>query len=188
MAGWRHLEKNRQSAIFLALLCVVAHPALAQEPAGVPVDSSASDTVSGQKKLFNPHMIEDLRKKMPATPQAAGTGENEDYDNYSGSTPPITASEIDAFRMKIGKCFDNGVLADDPQADKLYADLSFKLAKDGNVIGTPEIDRTGPGNSQLLAILARKSVLQCAPYDMLPRDKYGSWRDVMARFSVAGMQ
>lgn len=125
---------------------------------------------------------------MPAMPERVGSGKNEDYENYSGPTPPITAREIDAFKTKLNECYDAGVLADDPKAYELFASLRFRLAIDGAVIGAPKIESTGPGRSDDLAVLARNAILQCAPYDTLPRDKYGSWKDVVATFSVNGMQ
>ena len=99
----------------------------------------------------------------------------------------MTVSQIDALRQKINQCFDAGFLAGSQDADKLFAVTEFELAEDGSVVGIPTIGDTGPGASGQLAVLARKAVVQCSPYDKLPKDNYNAWKNVEAKFSVAGM-
>lgn len=177
MASWRLSKMCRQSAVLLAMLCVAMLGSYSV---------SASDISSKDK--FNYDALNELLEKTPPSPAAVGRGNRDDHDNYSGSTPPISQSEIDAFRAKLNQCYEVSFLAASSDAGRMYAELSVELAKDGAVIGIPNINAVGPGASSQLAVLARKAILECAPYDMLPKDKYGSWRDVTLRFSVAGMQ
>ncbi|MGV8997098.1 MAG: hypothetical protein ACOH12_09155 [Parvibaculaceae bacterium] len=144
-----------------------------------------------KKKAFNPNNIAALLNKMPDASSEQAEAQESDKDinveDQDDPTKPMTVSEIDALKQKINQCFDAGFLAGSQDADKLYAVIKFELAEDGSLIGIPSIDETGPGASGQLAVLARKAVVQCAPYDKLPKDNYGAWKDVEAKFSVAGM-
>jgi hypothetical protein len=143
------------------------------------------------KKTFDPNNIAALLNKIPDTAsqpdQAKPTNEKADASETDDPSLPMTASEVDAVRQKVQRCWNSGFLAGSADADKMYADLSFELAENGAVIGTPSIEGTGPGASRLLAEIARKAILECSPYDMLPRDKYRSWKDVTGHFTLDGM-
>ncbi|MGV8997097.1 MAG: hypothetical protein ACOH12_09150 [Parvibaculaceae bacterium] len=193
MKDWRHSTRRRQSAVLLAMLCVVMLSAGTTLP--VPDVSPTLNSVSGQKKISDPRALDALLNRVPAAPTVsspAGSGRSQyDYDrsvDNSGPTPPLTTTEIDMFRVKLNTCFDAAELAADPKAGTFYAVLRFQLAKNGTVIGTPEIEDTGPGKSEVLADMASEAILRCAPYNTMPKGKYNSWRDISVRFSVAGMQ
>lgn len=104
----------------------------------------------------------------------------------------MTADEItgavNALRERIGACFDASSVFSLEEADRAYADLSFHLAPNGSVIGVPTIKSIGEGPSRELGRIASKAVMQCAPYNMLPADKYQNWELVEARFTVGGME
>lgn len=144
-----------------------------------------------KKPAFDPSNIAALLNKMPDTAsqpdEAEKTDEKADASETDNPDAPMTVSELDALRQKINQCFNAGFLAAALDADKLFADISFELAEDGSLIGVPAIDKRGPGASDQLAVIARKAVVECSPYDKLPRDKYRTWKDVTARFTVAGM-
>jgi hypothetical protein len=144
-----------------------------------------------KKPAFDPSNIAALLNKIPdkasQPDQAKSSDEKADAPETDDPDLPMTVSELDALRQKINQCFNAGFLAAAQDADKLYADISFELAEDGSVLGVPSIDGRGPGASDQLAVIARKAVVACSPYDKLPRDKYQTWKDVTARFTVAGM-
>lgn len=144
-----------------------------------------------KKPAFDPTNIAALLNKMPDTAsepdEATPTDEKADASETDNPDEPMSVSELDALRQKINQCFNAGFLAAAMDADKLYADISFELAEDGSVLGVPSIDGRGPGASDQLAVIARKAVVECSPYDKLPRDKYRTWKDVTARFTVSGM-
>ena len=147
--------------------------------------------VEKKKSKFDPNDIAALLNKQPKTSSEPAEAQESDKDinveDQDDPTQPMTASQLDALRQKINQCFDAGFLSGSQDADKLYADLSFELAEDGSLVGTPSIDGTGPGASAQLSVLARKAIVQCAPYDKLPRDSYQTWKDVTARFTLQGM-
>ncbi len=143
------------------------------------------------KKKFDPRNIAALLNKMPETAtqpdEAKDTKEKADASETDNPDLPMTASELDALRQKINTCWNAGDLAGSVDADKMFADMSFSLAQDGSVVGTPSIDKLGGGSSRLLAERARAAILQCGPYNFLPADKYSTWEDVTVTFSLSGM-
>lgn len=144
-----------------------------------------------KKKAFDPNNIANLLNKMEPTPSEPAEAEVADQDvnveDQDDPTQPMTVSQMDALRQKINQCYDAGFLSGSQDADKLYAYIEFELAEDGTIIGVPTIGETGPGASAQLAVLARKAIVQCAPYDKLPKDNYGAWKEINAKFSLAGM-
>lgn len=144
-----------------------------------------------KKPKFDPNDIAALLNKQPKTSSEPAEAQESDKDinveDQDDPTQPMTVSQIDALKQKINQCYDAGFLAGSQDADKLFAVISFELAEDGSVVGVPAIDETGPGASGQLAVLARKAVVQCSPYDKLPKDNYGAWKEIKANFSVRGM-
>jgi hypothetical protein len=144
-----------------------------------------------KKKSFDPSKIAALLNKIPDAAsqpdEAKPTDEKADAPETDDPDAKMTVSELDALRQKINQCFNTGALAGTIDADKMFADVSFSLNEDGSVAGQVSIDKTGPGSSRLLAEYARTAILKCAPYDKLPRDKFSSWRDVTASFTLSGM-
>ncbi|MDO8288553.1 MAG: hypothetical protein Q7T44_04980 [Parvibaculum sp.] len=145
-----------------------------------------------KKKLTYEQQMANLLNKLEPTPSEEAEAEVADKDlnveDQDDVTQPLTVSQLDALRQKINPCYNAGFLEGALDSDKLYAYVSFELAEDGSLIGTPTIGETGPGASKQLAVIARKAVAACAPYDNLPKDNYAAWKSVNARFTVAGMQ
>jgi len=145
-----------------------------------------------KKKAFDPNSIANMLNKMEPTPSEPAEAVEADRDlnveDQDDPTKELTVSQLDGLRQKINPCYNAGFLEANQDADKLYAYVSFELAEDGSLIGTPVIGKTGPGASGQLAVIARKAVVACAPYDNLPKDNYSAWKEVNARFTVAGMQ
>lgn len=144
-----------------------------------------------KKPAFDPTKIAALLNKIPdqATQpdEARQTDEKADASETDNPDLPMTASEVDAVRQKIQQCWNMGDLAGSPDADKLYATISFSLNQDGSIVGRPSIEKAGGGSiSRLFAERAVQAVLKCAPYDFLPADKFNSWRDIELNFSLAG--
>jgi len=144
-----------------------------------------------KKPKFDPNDIAALLNKQPKTSSEPAEAQESDKDinveDQDDPTQPMTVSQIDALKQKINQCYDAGFLAGSQDAEKLYAIIEFELAEDGSVKGVPSIGSTGPGASGQLAVLARKAIVQCAPYDKLPNDNYGAWKSIEAKFSVQGM-
>ena len=173
--------------ILIARICAVAlvvalsgFAAIAEEP------SPQSD--SSKPLKYDPELLKQLIEKAHReNPGLKGTVSSETSGQDMSEEHPITVTLVDVLRQRIKKCFDAGELAAREDADRLYADVSFELSDDGSMLGAPMIVKTGPGKSYELAAIARKAVMECAPYGGLPRDEYPMWRHVTARFTVSGM-
>ncbi len=69
----------------------------------------------------------------------------------------------------------------------------FKLDKDGNIIGQPEIESSGGSSSdstrRAVESAAYRAVLKSAPsfHSTLPMDKYDAWNEVVVNFDVSDM-
>jgi len=104
---------------------------------------------------------------------------------------PLTMSEVDAVRAKIERCWI--VPAGARDAENLIVRIRIHLNPDGSIRGAPEIlDRSRMGESgqqffKIAAEGARRAVLKCQPYDMLPGNKYKRWREIELTFNPKEM-
>src|SRR5204863_9437429 len=104
---------------------------------------------------------------------------------------PMTVSELDAFRAAVERCWSVPAGARDAQS--LRVTTRVFLNPDGTLAKTPEIvdearmNRTGEENFRTAAESARRAVQRCAPYRMLPANKYDTWREVELTFDPTRM-
>ena len=98
----------------------------------------------------------------------------------------LTASEMDALRQQIQKCWNPPFgMAD---ADGLRVTIKMQLNQAGEIEGRPKVV-SGGGNSgagRAAAESARRAVMICAPY-RLPAEKFDTWRDVVVNFDPSQM-
>ena len=133
---------------------------------------------------FNPDEIAALLNKQdpagggdpsPATmPQTFGA--NEGRINAA-----MTQSEQDAMvgalRNRLAQCWNppRGVR----EAGSLRVTIGIGLLPDGSLGAEPRIlDASFDPLSQIAAESAIRAVQICAPYDMLPPERYSAWRDI----------
>lgn len=104
---------------------------------------------------------------------------------------PLTISEVDAFRAAVERCWI--VPAGARDAQNLRVTIRVFLNQDGSLARPPEIvdenrmNRAGEENFRTAAESARRAVQRCAPYRMLPANKYDTWREVELTFDPARM-
>jgi len=126
-------------------------------------------------------------KKQPA-PKSVAVVSRSATQNQSA---PMTMSEVDAVRHKIEQCWIVPSGARD--AENLVVRIRIKLDENGTILGVPEIlDKSRmSGNAhtffKIAAEGARRAVLKCQPYDMLPREKYERWREIELKFNPKEM-
>ena len=93
---------------------------------------------------------------------------------------------IDAFRSKIEGCWSIPAGARD--AINLVVTLRIFLNPDGSLARAPEVtdkERIGTRGQEFFRIAAEsaiRAVHKCAPYEMLPAEKYETWRDIKLTF------
>lgn len=67
--------------------------------------------------------------------------------------------------------------------------VRFELDENGEVVGEPEVTGTGGDGSSLRALEggAKRAVMKSAPFDVLPREKYETWKVVELSFYPSEM-
>lgn len=99
---------------------------------------------------------------------------------------PLAISEIDAFRAQVEKCWSIPAGARDAQ--NLRVTLRLFMTQDGNLLRPPEVldgarmNRAGEETFRAAAESAVRAVQRCAPYRMLPVQKYDTWREIELTF------
>ena len=106
-----------------------------------------------------------------------------------GLASALTLSEMDAFRVQVGRCWNVPVGA--PNANELIVLMHIQLRPDGTLMAPPEfVDETrynsGDAYYRAAADAARRAVIQCQPYT-LPPQKYETWREIEMQFDPSMM-
>ena len=103
----------------------------------------------------------------------------------TGTAPELTASELDALRRQIRRCWNPPVGA--AGVATLTARVNFTLNQDGSLSSSPTLLNASPDPTFIaLADSAVRAVNRCAPYS-LPFEKYESWKDVTVNFTPQDM-
>lgn len=105
----------------------------------------------------------------------------------SGSSEPLTISEIDLIRRQIERCWNPPVGARDAQ--DLVIRVRVQLNPDGSLRQPPDLlDR--PRADPFWGAAAdsvRRAILRCTPIKDLPPGKYERWRDIEFTFNPKDM-
>lgn len=133
-----------------------------------------------EQKEFDPNDIEALLNKQD--PAGGGTPDPSDAPQTFGSESgadesAMTQSEVEALKARLYQCWNppRGVR----EAGSLQVTIGIKLSQDGRLAEPPRVVQAGFDQlSQLAAESAIRAVQICAPYDLLPRDKYHVWREI----------
>jgi hypothetical protein len=153
--------------------------------------------VTAEKKpdrpSFNPDEIAALLNKQDpagggdpspaATPQTFGADEGR-ID--AAMTQSEQDAMIGALRNRLAQCWNppRGVR----EAGSLRVTIGIGLLPDGSLASNPRIVDAGFDSlSQIAAESAIRAVQICAPYDMLPPEKYSAWRDIEFTFDPREM-
>lgn len=133
------------------------------------------------KKEFNPDDIAaflnktDDKRTAPLKPQAeAGTPKQGEF-NMSGADDNMAATIGDAIRQRVAKCWN---IPPGAREANITLKIHFQLNADGTVSGLPQV--VNGSSDPLFTTTAQSAVsalMDCAPYDFLPQDKYELWQD-----------
>jgi hypothetical protein len=98
----------------------------------------------------------------------------------------MTISELDAFSAAVERCWT--IPAGARNAQNLRVTIRLFLTQDGNLLRAPEVvdaarmNRAGEETFRAAAESAMRAVQRCAPYRMLPAQKYDTWREIEMNF------
>ena len=145
------------------------------------------------KPSFNPDEIAALLNKQDpagggdptpaATPQTFGADEG---SIDAAMTQSEQDAMIGALRNRLAQCWNppRGVR----EAGSLRVTIGIGLLPDGSLAAEPRIVDAGfDPLSQIAAESAIRAVQICAPYDMLPPERYSAWRDIEFTFDPREM-
>jgi outer membrane biosynthesis protein TonB len=135
------------------------------------------------KHNFDPDKIAELLdRRAPSRKQNSGeTKSNTNFGVPKGNDTTLSASEIDAFRRQVEKCWN--VLPGAGNLDRSRVELRIMFNPDGTLASQPQIYRaaTGP-NAQTTSESAVRAVINCGPYKMFKAQTYASWKDMIVGF------
>jgi TolA protein len=109
--------------------------------------------------------------------EETGTPEKAEKD-VQGTDNDVSATIIDGLRQRFSECWD---IPPAVRESKETVDLQWQMTRDGRVAGQPiVVGGNGDVTAQQAAIAA---VMNCAPYDWLPKDSYSVWKSIEWTFA-----
>jgi len=116
-------------------------------------------------------------KKTGDTDGSPAQGENE----AQGDDAEVAATLIDALRSKLAECW---TVPPGAREASITVKVRFNLRRDKTVDGLPVV-LSGGGDtlSDATAQSAVSAVMECAPYDFLPAERYDMWQEITVNFT-----
>ena len=106
--------------------------------------------------------------------------------NLTGNDEQVTATALDWLRQRVGQCWSIPAGARD--AGKLIVTLRFQLDVDGRIVGQPYVESTtNHPAAAAAASSAMAALIQCQPYDKMPRETHHLWADIRMHFDPSIM-
>lgn len=106
--------------------------------------------------------------------------------NLTGNDEHVTATALDWLRQRVGQCWSIPAGARD--AGKLVVTLRFQLDIDGRIVGQPYVERTTSHPAAAAAASsAMAALIQCQPYDRMPKETHHLWADIRMNFDPSVM-
>jgi len=106
--------------------------------------------------------------------------------NLTGTDMEVTATALDWLRQRVGQCWSIPAGARD--AGQLIVTLRFQLDIDGRIIGQPIVERTtNHPAAAAAASSAMAALIQCQPYDKMPKETHHLWADIRMHFDPSVM-
>jgi hypothetical protein len=123
----------------------------------------------------------DQGRRDPTTSPGARAEPGERPRQGFGDQTGLTATEIDALRAQVERCWR--APADMANPERLVVKVRVRFNRDGSVQGPPEVVSPPSGDAQWRAAAdnAVRAVRLCAPYT-LPPERYSRWSEVTMNF------
>lgn len=170
---------------------------LAPAPEAIPIKPNEPKPKTPEKSKAQPKvnfdqlaLLIDRSKKSTGASQTttsptAKTGETPRQG--FGAQSALTATERDALRAQLSKCWRAPV--DMPDPARLIVRVRITLGRDGSLLSQPQlVSGVSPGDApmRVAADNALRAVRLCAPFE-LPAATYDRWRDVIFTFDPREM-
>jgi colicin import membrane protein len=140
--------------------------------------------VKKREYKFSSETIAALVDKRDPTRQAyAGETLNStpSLGTAKGTAPALSASYLSALVGRIHECWQAD--AGGFQEDDVLIPITLSFRQDGNLAAPPLIE-AAPKNDRERAVFegARRAILACQPYTMLPQARYAEWKELPFMF------
>jgi len=104
----------------------------------------------------------------------------------TGDSPQLSASEIDAFRHKVGTCWNPPAGA--TNADRVRVLMTIRLKPDRTLAAPPEVEISArDAATQAMIDAAVRAIIQCQPYAMFSLQRYDAWKEIPLDFNPTEM-
>ena len=127
----------------------------------------------------------DEEKTSPVNESLFGTP-LQGTQNLTGNDQQVTATALDWLRQRVGQCWSIPAGARD--AAGLVVTLRFQLDVNGKLVSQPLVERvTNHPAAEAAARSALAALIQCQPYDRMPRETHHLWSDIRMKFDPSLM-
>ncbi len=127
----------------------------------------------------------DDEKAAPSEQTDTGTP-LQGQQNLTGDDRQVTATALDWLRQRVGQCWSIPAGARD--AAGLIVTLRFQLDVNGNLTSQPLVEQvTNHPAAQAAARSALAALIQCQPYDRMPKETHSLWADIRMKFDPSVM-
>ena len=117
----------------------------------------------------------------PAQPSTANGKQAKGEKTLQGTDQQMSATIGAAFLQKVQGCW---TVPPGALEANIVVQLHFYMKPDGGIAGTPEVtNANGDSLFEATARSAVSAVLDCQPYDFLPKDRYDLWKDNTMAFN-----
>lgn len=148
-----------------------------------PLDDSKISALL-DKLIADPEI--DLELDFGDTEAGSLDGEFFDEDDEDLEVASLSQFEFNAVKNRMTQCWSIPAGAQD--AGSVVVKVGFKLNQFAEVIGAPQVLNSSSHPSfQVMAEAAVRAIIQCAPYDMLPPEKYEVWNEFSMEFDPRSM-
>jgi len=150
-------------------------------------NKKAKKSTTSKDSDFNANEIAELLNKVDN--ESGGRKRNKNDKAFGAETTNSTSqklsqSEMDALKGLIEQNWT--IMPGQVTSSDIVITVHFKLDENGELVGEPEVVKTSGGDGSSLQALAGgavRAVMKSAPFDKLPKDRYGAWSSVTINFS-----
>jgi outer membrane biosynthesis protein TonB len=165
-----------------------APPANAEAPVPRPrpqLIRVAEAQVQSQPEKRTDATSDDLAALIDRSEPTGSTNTTEEEATFGGRTTnpdaAMTADETAALRARIESCWSMPSGA--TSHTELRTVVRIALNEDGSLAGIPEVLEAPSGTYSVVAPESVvRAIRRCAPYDLLPVEKYADWREIEITF------
>lgn len=150
--------------------------------------------IAKKKKKQEEFKLDDIAALLNKTDEEKTSPVNESLfgtplqgtQNLTGNDQQVTATALDWLRQRVGQCWSIPAGARD--AAGLVVTLRFQLDVNGKLVSQPLVERvTNHPAAEAAARSALAALIQCQPYDRMPRETHHLWSDIRMKFDPSLM-